>query len=58
MPRAADFLFSRNRLNVAISRAQCLAYLVCTDELLDTRARDVEEMKLISALCSFVERAG
>ncbi len=58
MPRTADFLFSKNRLNVAISRARCLAYLVCTDELLDTRARDVDEMELISALCSFVERAG
>ena len=57
MPRTADFLFSKNRLNVAISRARCLAYLVCTDELLDTRARDVDEMALISALCSFVERA-
>ena len=57
MPRTADFLFSKNRLNVAISRARCLAYLVCTDELLDTRARDVEEIELISALCAFVERA-
>jgi predicted RecB family nuclease len=57
MPRQADFLFSKNRLNVAISRARCLAYLICTDELLDTRARDVEEMTLISALCAFVERA-
>jgi hypothetical protein len=27
------------------------------EELLDTRARDVDEMALISALCSFVERA-
>jgi predicted RecB family nuclease len=57
MPRTADFLFSKNRLNVAISRARCLAFLVCTAELLDTRAGDVEEMKLISALCAFVERA-
>ena len=57
MPRQADFLFSKNRLNVAISRARCLAYLICTNELLDTRARTVEEMELISALCSFVERA-
>ena len=57
MPRTSDFLFSKNRLNVAISRARCLAYLICTDELLDTRARTVEEMALISALCSFVERA-
>ncbi len=58
MPRTADFLFSKNRLNVAISRARCLAFLVCTDELLDTRARGIDEMELISALCSFVERTG
>ncbi len=56
MPRNASFLFSRNRLNVAISRARCLAYLVCTEELLNTRARTVEEMRLLSALCDFAER--
>ncbi len=55
MPRSAEFLFSRNRLNVAISRARCLAYLVCTEELLNSRARSIEEMRLISTLCSFVE---
>ncbi len=55
MPRSAEFLFSRNRLNVAISRARCLAYLVCTEELLNSRARTIEEMRLISTLCSFVE---
>ena len=53
----ADFLFSRNRLNVAISRARCLAYLVCTEDLLNSRARDVEQMRLISTLCAFVEWA-
>jgi len=53
--RGADFLFSRNRLNVAVSRARCLAYLVCTEELLNSRGRDVEEMRLISTLCAFVE---
>ena len=57
MPRSADFLFSRNRLNVAISRARCLAYLVCTEELLDSRGRDVEEMRLISTLCAFAASA-
>lgn len=57
MPRTADFLFSRNRLNVAISRARCLAYLICTPELLDTRARTIAEMEMISALCSLAERA-
>ena len=55
MPRSADFLFSRNRLNVAISRARCLAYLVCTEELLNSRAKDVPQMRLISTLCSYVE---
>jgi uncharacterized protein len=55
MPRSAEFLFSRNRLNVAVSRARCLAYLVCTESLLNSRARSIEEMRLISTLCSFVE---
>ncbi|WP_231973709.1 MULTISPECIES: TM0106 family RecB-like putative nuclease [unclassified Mycobacterium] len=57
MVRGADFLFSRNRLNVAISRARCLAYLVCTEELLNARARSVEEMRLIATLDAFVEWA-
>ena len=47
----------RNRLNVAISRARCLAYLVCTEELLDARARNVDEMRLIATLNAFVEWA-
>lgn len=55
--RGADFLFSRNRLNVAISRARCLAYLVCTEELLNTRARTVDDMRLIATLNAFVEWA-
>jgi uncharacterized protein len=57
MVRGAEFLFSRQRLNVAISRARCLAYLVCTEDLLNSRARDVEQMRLLSTLCSFVEHA-
>jgi uncharacterized protein len=57
MPRGPEFLFSRNRLNVAVSRAQCLAYLVCTEELLNSRARTVEDMRLIGTLSAFVESA-
>jgi len=57
MPRGPGFLFSRNRLNVALSRAKCLAYVVCTDELLNSRAKSVEEMKLISTLCAAVDYA-
>lgn len=57
MTRGVEFLFSRNRLNVAVSRARCLAYLVCTNALLDTRARTVEDMRLISTLNAFVDTA-
>jgi uncharacterized protein len=57
MPRGPEFLFSRNRLNVAVSRARCLAYLVCTEELLNSRARTIEEMRLIGTLSAFVEQA-
>jgi uncharacterized protein len=57
MPRGPEFLFSRNRLNVAISRARCLAYLVCTEELLNSRARTIDEMRLIGTLSAFVEYA-
>ncbi len=56
-PRGLDFLFSRNRLNVAISRAQCLAYLVAHPRLLDANCRTVEQMRLANALCRFVELA-
>ncbi|MDX1878948.1 TM0106 family RecB-like putative nuclease [Mycolicibacterium sp. 141076] len=55
--RGADFLFSRHRLNVAVSRARCLAYLTCTEELLNARARDVDEMRLIGTLAAYVEVA-
>ena len=57
MPRGPEFLFSRHRLNVAVSRARCLAYLVCTEELLNSRARTIDEMRLIGTLSAFVEYA-
>jgi superfamily I DNA and/or RNA helicase len=52
VPRGLDFLFSRNRLNVAISRAQCLAYLVCSSRLLDANCQTPEQMRLANA-CAF-----
>jgi uncharacterized protein len=57
VPRRLAFLFSRNRLNVAVSRAQCLAYLVCSPRLLETDCQSIEEMKLVNALCRLVEYA-
>jgi uncharacterized protein len=57
VPRNVEFLFSRNRLNVAISRARCLAYLVASPRLLEINCRTVEQMRLANALCRFVEAA-
>ena len=58
IPRHLEFLFSRNRLNVAVSRARCLAVLVCSPELLHIRCRSAEQMQLVNALCWFVEMGG
>jgi predicted RecB family nuclease len=57
IPRNVEFLFSRNRLNVAVSRVRCLSVLVCSPRLLDVRANSIEQMKLINALCRFAELA-
>ncbi len=57
VPRTLDFLFSRNRLNVAVSRARCLAVLVASERLLDVDCRTVEQVRLVNALCRFVELA-
>jgi uncharacterized protein len=54
-PRGMSFLYSRNRLNVATSRARCVAVVVASPELLRVRARTPEEMRLANALCRFEE---
>jgi hypothetical protein len=58
VPRTLDFLFSRNRLNVAVSRAMCLACIVASPRRLESRARTIEQMRLINAPCRFAELAG
>ncbi len=57
VPRGLEFLLSRNRLNVAISRARCLAYLVASPRLLEVNCRSIPQMRLANALCRFVELA-
>ncbi len=57
LPRNLEFLFSRNRLNVAISRAQSVAVLVASPRLLDIRCRTIDQMRMVNALCRFVEVA-
>lgn len=56
-PRDVEFLYSRNRLNVAISRARALAILVYSPDLLRIRCRRPEEMRMANAFCRLVELA-
>jgi uncharacterized protein len=55
VPRGLEFLLSRNRLNVAISPACCLAYLVASLWLLDVNCTTIPRMRLANALCRVLE---
>lgn len=55
LPRDLEFLFEKNRLNVAISRAQCLTVLVCSPALLELHCKTPDEMALVNLLCAYVE---
>lgn len=50
-PRGADFLFNKNRLNVAISRAKCMAVVVYSPMLLGARVSNIEQMKQVNLFC-------
>lgn len=54
-PRGFEFLYSLNRLNVATSRAQALVILVASPDLLTAQARSDRQLKLVNALCSYLE---
>ena len=56
-PRGMEFLYSLNRLNVATSRARCLAAVVASPDLVRVRARTPRQMRLANALCRFLEMA-
>lgn len=50
MPRNSEFLYSKNRLNVAISRAQCLAIVVASPTLLTLPCDTIDSMKRVNTL--------
>jgi uncharacterized protein len=55
LPRHKDFFFSRNRLNVAISRAQCVAIIIFNEKLLLASTNSIEEMKLMNNFCKLLK---
>ena len=48
LPRNKKFFFNRNRLNVAISRAQCSSVILLNPKLLESAPNDYEEFKLMN----------
>jgi predicted RecB family nuclease len=56
-PRGIDFLFDPHRLNVAVSRAECLAVLVHSPRLLDADSPTLSAMQMLDGVCRFVELA-
>jgi len=56
-PRGMEFLMSLNRLNVATSRARCLAVVIASSRLLEIDCRTPRQMRLANALCRFRELA-
>ena len=53
-PRGIDFLFSKNRLNVAVSRAQALAIIVGNPKLATTHVCNLQQMEQINFFCDVV----
>ena len=51
LPRNIEFLYSKNRLNVAISRAKCLAIMVANPALMEIACKTPEQMTLVNTLC-------
>jgi uncharacterized protein len=56
-PRGMEFLYSSNRLNVAISRARCIAVLVANPALFEVECKSPRQMMLANAFCRFLEGA-
>ncbi|MFV1943852.1 TM0106 family RecB-like putative nuclease [Pseudomonas luteola] len=55
LPRDIDFLYSRNRLNVAISRARSLTCIVASPDLAAIRCKTPQEMELVNTFCRLMK---
>lgn len=51
MPRNIEFLFSKNRLNVAISRAKTLAIMVASPQLTTIPCKTPHQLNLVNTMC-------
>ncbi len=56
-PRGLEFVFDLRRLNVATSRAQALAVVIASPNLLRVFGNSPRQMQLVNALCRLAEMA-
>ena len=56
-PRGMEFLYSPNRLNVAVSRARTACILVGSPALFEPECRSPAQMRLANAFCRYLEMA-
>ena len=54
LPRNKEFFFSRNRLNVAISRAQVASIILFNPNLLDSSPKNLDHIKLMNNFFKFL----
>jgi hypothetical protein len=58
IPRGVDFLFSLNRINVAVSRAQVLSLVFASPRLLEVPCPNVKEMRLDARFKAEADKRG
>ena len=56
-PRGMEFLYSANRLNVAVSRAMCICIVVASPRLFEAECRTPRQMQLANGFCRYAELA-
>jgi superfamily I DNA and/or RNA helicase len=56
-PRGMELLCSLNRLNVAVSRARCVAVIVASPALFQVECKTPRQIELANALCRYLEMA-
>ena len=55
--RGVDFLFSTNRLNVAISRAKVMSIIVGSPALIETKPNTIDQLELLGAVTKVIKAA-
>lgn len=55
-PRGMDFLYRLNRLNVAVSRAKCAVFLICSPALIQPECKNPKQMRLANGIARYVEK--